>query len=292
MRQPDRTLAPPTNLLGRLLDGPGGFTLVVAPTLLLLAGFVIPLLHVLVVALREEGVAGALTGPLGSQLFVRSVRRTLLLSLAVTGVTALIGIIYALALGTAGPLLSKLLVGFLLATFWISLLVRTYAWVLVLQPAGALDTVGRWLHLTQDGFNLYQTLPGLLPPMVHIMLPYMVLPTYVALREIDSNHLRAARSLGGSGWLVLRKVVLPALRPGALAGIALVFILSLGFYVTPAFLGGPGDQLVSIIIGAEFGRLRNVGGASAMAALLLIAVLGLYVAADRWLRIGEYWGRI
>ena len=116
-------------------------------------------------------------------------------------------------------------------------------------------------------------MPGLVVPMVHILLPYMVLPIYAAVQSIDPNHLRAARSLGASSTLVLRSVVLPALRSGALAGTVIVFILSLGFYVTPAFLGAPGDRVLAIVIGEVFGRQRDLALASAMGVLMLLAVL-------------------
>jgi ABC-type spermidine/putrescine transport system permease subunit I len=119
----------------------------------------------------------------------------------------------------------------------------------------------------------------------------MVLPVYAGLRGIDPSQLRAARSLGGGDLLTLRKVVLPALRSGSLAGAVLVFVLSLGFYVTPAFLGGPGDQVVSIVIGTQFGRLQDLGGAASMGIVLLLVVLGLYLLADRYLHIGDQWER-
>jgi putative spermidine/putrescine transport system permease protein len=91
---------------------------------------------------------------------------------------------------------------------------------------------------------------------------------------------------------VLRKVVLPCLRSGSIAGAILVFILSLGFYVTPAFLGGPGQQVVAIVVGLQFGRLQDLAVASAMGAILLILVLGLYFAADRLFKISETWERL
>lgn len=276
----------------RLLDGTGGRLLLVPPAVLFALGLLLPLCAIIIVAVQENGPAGAVAEPLSSALFLRSLGRTLLMSVEVTAIAWVVGLIYSLALGLASPFVSKLLFGVLFLTFWISLLVRTYGWVLMLQPAGALDAFGKALGLTDEGFGLYQTGPGLLPPMVHIMLPYMVLPIFASLQGIDGAQLRAARSLGGSEWLVLRKVVLPSLRSGSVAGAILVFILSLGFYVTPAFLGGPGQQVVAIVIGLQFGRLQDVAVASSMGAILLIVVLGLYFAADRIFRISEKWERL
>jgi len=127
---------------------------------------------------------------------------------------------------------------------------------------------------------------------VHIMLPYMVLPIYASLQALDPAQVRAARSLGASEGLVLRRLILPSLKSGSWAGVLLVFILSLGFYVTPAFLGGPGTQVLAMVIGVQFGRLENLALVAALGALLLVVVLGLYLVADRLFRISEQWDRI
>jgi len=220
------------------------------------------------------------------------VTTTLVLAVLTTAVALGVGGVYALAMAVARPGLARTLWAVLLLTFWISLLVRTYGWLLALQPNGGLDYVAAEAGLAGDGgLGLFQTMPGLVVPMVHILLPYMVLPIYAAVQSIDPNHLRAARSLGASSTLVLRSVVLPALRSGALAGTVIVFILSLGFYVTPAFLGAPGDRVLAIVIGEVFGRQRDLALASAMGVLMLLAVLVLYFVSDRLLRISEQWER-
>lgn len=269
----------------RTLDGTGVRFLALPPLVLLAVGLGLPLVAIFVSGAREYGAAGLVTHPLDDTLFVHAAEKTLWLSALIAAITWVVGLVFTLALGLARPGLSKALFAILFLTFWISLLVRTYGWVLTLQPAGALSTV-----LPSSG-NLYQTLPGLLPPMVHVMLPYMVLPMYTGLRNIDPAQLRAARSLGAGELLTLRRVVLPALIPGSVAGVVLVFVLSLGFYVTPAFLGGPSDQLVAIVIGTQLGRGQSLAGTATLGALLLIVVLALYFVADRWLGIGKQWGR-
>jgi ABC-type spermidine/putrescine transport system permease subunit I len=258
---------------------------------LLLLGMVGPVVVTVAFAVRDNGPLGVVSEPLGSSLVVDSIGKTLYVAVATTVVTWVLGLLFTLAIGLARPGVGTVLFGILFITFWISLLVRTYGWVLTLQPNGALDLIGKKLGLTDSGFGLFQTMPGLVPPMVHIMLPYMVLPIYAALQGIDPAQVRAARSLGASEGLVLRRVVLPALRSGSWAGVLLVFILSLGFYVTPAFLGGPGTQVVAMVIGLQFGRLENVGLTAAIGTLLLVAVLVLYAVADRLFRIGEQWER-
>jgi putative spermidine/putrescine transport system permease protein len=269
----------------------GGGWLLLPPAVLLLVGLLGPVVATLWVAVTENGAVGTVTHPLQDELVTDSIGKTLWLAVLVTAVTWLCGLLFTLAVGLAPRWLGGLLFGILFITFWISLLVRTYGWVLVLQPNGVLDHFGSWLGFGDEGFGLYQTMPGLVPPMVHVMLPYMVLPIYASLQALDPAQVRAARSLGGSEWLVLRRLVLPALRSGSWAGVLLVFILSLGFYVTPAFLGGPGTQVLAIVIGAQFGRLENIGLTAALGALLLVVMLALYLAADRLFKISRAWER-
>jgi ABC-type spermidine/putrescine transport system permease subunit I len=259
---------------------------------LLLLGLLGPIVVTIVEAVRNNGPVGVVSKPLGNQLVVDAIGKTLYLTLLVTVVTWVAGLLFTLAVGLSRPAIGRTLFAILFITFWISLLVRTYGWVLTLQPNGALDLVGQKLHLTTDGFGLFQTMPGLVPPMVHIMLPYMVLPIYASLQALDPAQVRAARSLGASELLILRRLVLPSLRSGSWAGALLVFILSLGFYVTPAFLGGPGTQVIAMVIGLQFGRLENLGLTAAIGTLLLVAVLALYVVADRLFKISRQWDRV
>jgi putative spermidine/putrescine transport system permease protein len=276
----------------RALDGSGARWLFVPPALLLVLGLLGPLVAVVAAGSKAHGPAGMVAEPFRGELFVRAVWRTLWMAGLVTGCTLVVGVVYALALGLAPAWLRRVLFGVLFLTFWVSLLVRTYGWVLALQPSGALDEFAKWLGLAQGGLGLYQTTAGLVPAMVHIMLPYLVLPVYAGLRGIDPAQVRAARSLGAAEPLILRTIVLPALRSGAAAGAVIVFVMSLGFYVTPAFLGGPHSQLVSVVIGTEFGRLSNLGGAAAMGVVLLVATLGLYLVADKFLKISDQWERL
>jgi putative spermidine/putrescine transport system permease protein len=287
----DAPSAPPTPRRHGLVDGTGARLLLVPPAALLAIGCLIPLGGLFLAAMAEYGPLGFLVEPFRSELFVRASVRTVAVAAATTAFAYVVGLVYALAMALASARLAKVLLAILIVSFWISLLVRTYGWVLLLQPRGALDAVLALVGV-QGHHGLYHTLAGLVPAMAHVLLPFMVLPIYTALQGIDPTQLRAARSLGAGEGLVLRSVVLPAVRSGSLAGITLVFVLSLGFYITPAFLGGPADQLVAIVVGLEFGRLRNVAGASAMGGVLLLTVLVVYFVADRLLRISEQWGEL
>lgn len=292
MTQTASTAAPAAVNGRRRSGGTGGGWLLLPPALLLLVGLLGPVLVTFWVAIRDNGVVGVVSHPMQSSLVTDSIVKTLVLAVLVTLVTWVCALLFTLAVGLAPPAIGKTLFAILFLTFWISLLVRTYGWVIALQPNGALDDLAKWLHLDTDGTGLYQTMPGLLPPMVHIMLPYMVLPIYASLQALDPAQVRAARSLGASEGLVLRRLILPSLKSGSWAGVLLVFILSLGFYVTPAFLGGPGTQVLAMVIGLQFSRLENLALVAALGALLLVVVLGLYVVADRLFRISEQWDRI
>ena len=166
------------------VTGSGARWLALPPLVLLGVGMLLPTLAVVWIAVTgDDGVAGLVT-PLQSETFRSAVVRTLWLSALCTVLTVVVGVVYALAIALAPRWLSGVLVGVLFLTFWISLLVRTYGWVLSLQPAGALDSLVQDLGLA-DGLDLFQTMPGLLLAMVHIMLPYVVLPVSAALSSID-----------------------------------------------------------------------------------------------------------
>lgn len=265
--------------------------LLLPPGVLLALGLLGPVVVTFAIAVRDNGVTGVVTNPLAEPLVVDALWTTVWMSAVVTAVAWMLAVLFVLAVGMAPSWFAKVLFGVLFTTFWISLLVRTYGWVLVLQPNGALDHIGRLLHLSDDGFDLFQTTAGLIPAMVHIMLPYMVLPIYASVAALDPAQVRAARSLGGSEWLVLRRLILPSLKAGSWAGVLLVFIMSLGFYVTPAFLGGPGSQVIAMIIGLQFSRLDNLGLTAAIGALLLVLVIALYIVADRLFHISRQWER-
>ncbi|WP_051791243.1 ABC transporter permease [Amycolatopsis jejuensis] len=259
--------------------------LLVVPLLVLGLGIVLPLATLATRAMASTGAWATLTDP----LFIQAVTRTLLLAVSVAVICLVLGTVFALALVSAPRKAKVGLWGVLLSTFWISLLVRTYGWVLLLEPNGALDKFLIGLGLRDSSLNALQTTPAMYPGMVHIMLPYMVLPIYASLAALEPSQLRAAKSMGAGTWLTLRKVILPQARPGAIAGAIIVFVLSLGFFVTPAFLGGPNKLTVGTIIEREFNDLFDFGGASAMSLALVVVVLVIYFVADKLFHVGEHW---
>lgn len=261
-------------------DGEGTRWLLAIPLAFSVAFLAIPLAWVVV-----EALGGGFFDAIGDDLFLQALRRTALMAAIVTAICWPLAVIYCLAACMAGRTVRIVLLGTLVLTFWISLLVRTYGWVLLLQPAGAIDKALRELRVTDGSLDLLGKTPAMYPAMVHVMLPYMVLPIYAALRAIDVDQLRAARSLGTGPLRILTKVVLPSLRQASVAGGTLVFILSFGFFVTPAFLGGPGSLTVATLINRQFNQLLDTGSAAAMGTVLMVVVLGGYVVATRLLKV-------
>jgi ABC-type spermidine/putrescine transport system permease subunit I len=177
-----------------------------------------------------------------------------------------------------------------LLPFWTSLLVRTYAWLVLLQRKGLINEWGMGLGWWDEPLALVHNLTGTLIGMVHIMLPFLVLPVLGAMRAIDADYLKAAANLGASPSRAFWSVFFPLSLPGLLAGTLIVFILCLGFYVTPAVLGGGKVIMVSNHIANDIELFFNWGAASALGVVLLVLTLGFLLLAHRLLRLDKVLG--
>ena len=180
-------------------------------------------------------------------------------------------------------------VGFFMLTvllpFWTSLLVRTYAWLVMLQRNGLINDFAINLGIWEEPVKLAHNLNGTLIGMVHIMLPFLVLPLYAAMRRIDRYTLQAAANLGATPVQAFWQIFVPLSLPGVVAGGLIVFVLCLGFYVTPAVLGGGKVILVSMQITAILEDQFNWGAASALGVVLLIATFAVLMVALRFLKL-------
>jgi ABC-type spermidine/putrescine transport system permease subunit I len=274
-----------TRLIRRWLSGGSGASWLLGLPLLFLALFlVVPLVLLVETTFRDGfGVVGTV---FSDPLFLQS-----LLAVVVTVATLVIGTGYALALGLAPNWIKALLFVSILAILWSSLLVRTYGWILIYLPTGILYKALRWVGLSPQPLSIYQTTTAMYPAMIHVMLPSMILPIYASVRRLDHAQIRAAQTLGARPLLILRKVVLPQLRPGMLAGAILVFLSALGFFVTPQLLGSPFQPTVAMLIAIVFNRRDAFQQATCMSLILIATVFVLYVLADRFFRVSEQWGR-
>ena len=211
------------------------------------------------------------------------IARTFAISGSVMLICLLLGYPLAYWIATAPAATARKLMLLVLLPFWTSLLVRTTAWVVVLQSGGVVNSLLAWLGLVDPAhpIELIHNRIGVLIAMTHILLPFMVLPIFSVMKSIPPNYMRAAASLGAPPLSAFLRVYLPLSLPGVSAGGLLVFILALGYYITPALVGGPQDQMLSYFIAYFASQVTNWGMAAALSATLLVLVLILYAVYHR-----------
>ena len=208
--------------------------------------------------------------------------KTFVLSGLITFICLLLAFPVAHLLATLPMRWSNLLMILVLLPFWTSLLVRTTSWIVLLQGQGVINNILVAIGLVSEDGRLamiYNEL-GTIIVMTHILLPFMILPLYSVMRVIPPSYARAARSLGATSWTTFRRIYLPQTLPGIGAGSLLVFILAVGYYITPALVGGADGQLISNLIDFHMDK-SNWSMAAALSAMLLAGVLVLYWLYDR-----------
>lgn len=210
-------------------------------------------------------------------LYLDVLWRTVGISLAVAALCLVIGYPVAYLLATTTPAWSSRLMMFVLLPFWTSLLVRTTAWLVLLQSNGVVNALLSWIGLVSRPLELVHNRVGVLIAMTHILLPFVILPVLAVMKGISPVYMRAASSLGAPFWRAFLRVYLPMTLPGVAAGTLLVFILALGYYITPTLVGGPRDQMLSTFIAYFVNQSTNWGMAAALSTVLLAIVLMLYV---------------
>jgi putative spermidine/putrescine transport system permease protein len=215
------------------------------------------------------------------RLYVSLLSRTFEISLEVALLCALLGFPVAFVLNALPTKQANLLMICVMLPFWTSLLVRTTAWIILLQGNGPVNSTLQWLQLIDTPMQLIFNRFGVLVAMVHVLLPYMILPLYAVMKGIPATHFRAAQSLGATNRVAFLKVYLPQTMPGIAAGTLLVFIMALGYYITPALVGGPADQMLSSMLVYHMNESVNWGMASALGMLLLTATIILFVIFGR-----------
>jgi putative spermidine/putrescine transport system permease protein len=202
--------------------------------------------------------------------------RTFEISLVVTLIALLMAYPLAYWLSTLPERQANLMLILVLLPFWTSVLVRIASWIVLLQNNGLVNRFLMWTGLTEAPIPLLFNRVGVVIAMVHILLPFMILPLYSVMKTVPANYMRAAVSLGSSPLHAFFKVYLPQTYPGIAAGSLLVFITSIGYYVTPALLGGPADQMLSYYVAYYTNVEVNWGMAAALGSVLLVATLILY----------------
>ncbi len=220
------------------------------------------------------------------RIYVYLFIKTFILSAVITVLCLLLAFPIAHLMAVLPMAKSNLLMILVLLPFWTSLLVRTTSWIALLQQQGVINDILVTLGLESDAgrMEMIYNQTGTIIVMTHILLPFMVLPLYSVMRVIPPSYARAARSLGATSWTTFRRIYLPQTLPGIAAGSLLVFILAVGYYITPALVGGADGQMISNLISFHMSK-ANWSMAAALAAILLVAVLILYWLYDQLIGI-------
>jgi len=212
------------------------------------------------------------------RLYVTIFVRTLWLSLLITVICLILAFPISYLMSVLPLKTSNLLMILVLLPFWTSLLVRTTSWIAILQSNGVINNILVWANVIADDSRpqMIYNQTGTIIAMVHILLPFMVLPLFSVMKTIPPSYLRAARSMGANWFYAFRRVYLPQTLPGIAAGTLLVFILAIGYYITPALVGGQDGLLISNLIAFHMQKSLNWSLAAALGTLLLAVVLVLY----------------
>ncbi|WP_405108617.1 ABC transporter permease [Phaeobacter sp. BS52] len=231
----------------------------------------------------QKGAEGAELRPENERIYGTLFLRTLIMSLAITVSCIILGYPVAWILANLPSRTANLLMILVLLPFWTSLLVRTSAWKVMLQQQGVINDTLVWLGLVADDARLVMINNqfGTIVAMTHILLPFMILPMYSVMQTINPSYLRAAKSLGATNWTAFWRVYFPQSVPGIGAGSILVFILAIGYYITPELVGGTKGVFISNRIAFHISQSLNWGLAAALGSILLVVVLALYWAYDK-----------
>jgi putative spermidine/putrescine transport system permease protein len=274
---------------------PNRWSLLAVPAILfLVVFFLVPLLTMSVRSVTDPPGAGLSNYEkfFAEQAFVRILINTFWVALLATVVCLFVGYPFAYLMTiTSGRVAGLLLIAVLLP-FWSSLLVRTFAWQVILRDTGIINRFLLDLGVIDQPLTLIRTTSGVIIGMSHILLPFMVLPLYAVMRRIDPEFGRAAANLGATPATAFFRVFLPLSLPGILAGCLLVFILALGFYITPALLGGLRDQMISQLIVQQIQQRLDWGFGTAMSVLLVGITLVILFVMSRAVRLRDVFGSV
>lgn len=235
----------------------------------------------------EFGEDGSIQSREATKIYVALYMKTLRIALTITVLTLLLGYPLAYYLANAPSRQANALMLMVLLPFWTSLLVRTTAWIALLQTNGVVNSTLIWTGLISSPLELLYTQFSTVIAMTHILLPFMILPLYSVMKGIDPSYLRAALSMGSKPIPAFIRIYLPMSLPGLSAGALLVFIISVGYYITPALVGGTDGQMISNIIAFHMQQSNNWELAAALGSLLLVIIIALYWTYDRLVGAGN-----
>src|SRR5215470_5581004 len=242
--------------------------------------FAYPVLRLMALSV-EGGSLAWYAKALGESLYLEVFWITFRIAMIVTAATLVLSYPVAYFLATTTRLGAALGFALVILPLWTSILVRTYAWMVLLGRNGIVNKSLIALGATDEPLALLHNELGVVVGMVHVLMPYMVLPIYAAMRRVDPDLLQAAEGLGAGSFRIFRRVFLPLSAQGIYAGCILVFVLSVGFFITPALLGGGRVIMIAVLIEQQVRDVLNWSFASALAVVLLVATIAIYGLAQR-----------
>ena len=271
---------------------PTGFAQV-APALAFVAiFFIFPVIALLLRSVMEPAFDfGNYAELLGSETYLKIFGNTFIVSGVVTVLSLLIGFPVAWTLAIMPSRWSSVVFAILLLSMWTNLLARTYAWMVLLQRTGLINKMLVGMGLIDKPLALVNNLTGVTIGMTYIMLPFIILPLHGVIRKIDPAVLQAAALCGASRLQCLTRILIPLAAPGMMAGALMVFVMSLGYYVTPSLLGGTANMMLAELIAQFVQSLVNWGMGGAAAFVLLVVTLTLYAVQLRLFGVQSTGGR-
>lgn len=223
-------------------------------------------------------------------VYLRVMLRTLRIAVSVTVLTLLLAWPLAWLMARSSGLKLAILVASVLLPLWTSVLVRTYAWMVLLQKNGVINQLLMGAGITSEPLRLLYTEGAVVLAMSHVLLPFMVLPIFSALRGIPDDYSRAAQMLGASEWATFWEVIFPLSLPGVTSGCLMVFLLALGFFVTPALIGGPQQMMIATLVSQQVREMLDWSFAGALVGVLLAFVLLIAILFKRAVRLDRFVG--
>ncbi len=246
--------------------------------------FVIPLIIILAVSFFDptftlKNYAAFFSVP----AYLIILKNTFVVSIEVTILCLILAYPVSYVLASVKGNLRSILLLFVLVPFWMSFIIRSFTWIVILQRQGVVNSILMGLHIIQSPLQLVGNQIGVIIGMVHVLLPFMILPLFNSIASIDPDLTKAAQSLGCRSFTNFLKIMLPLSIPGIVTGSLLVFIIALGYYITPQLLGGSSSTMISQLIVTEIGQQLNWGFGSAIAVVLLVCVSIVLVVFNRFL---------
>lgn len=270
----------------RLSDKTRYWVLVLPALTIMIVFYIWPLLGIWKISLTEpEPGLGSYVKAAGSSAVQTSFILTFRVAALTTVGCLILGYVVAYAISNFARRAKPLMVALVLLPFWVSVLIRSFSWIVLLGRSGLVNDTLRDAGLIDSPLRLMHNEFGVVVAMIHVMLPFAVLPMMANMRGISGSYVDAARGLGASEWTAFRKVYFPQTMPGVMSGALLVFVLSLGFYITPALLGGGRVLMISEYITYQIQEFLNWGLGSALSVALLVATALVILIAARFVNL-------